>query len=113
MNSSQDFVQRQWGVVAERRKIIAHGETVGKYIPANQAPAWAVENKRKLLSIAPAGAGGFFGGPNPRLNAVGYFLPRPRRWTLLCWRVTRRKFKFKTGLDRNLKANDTHIHESG
>jgi len=62
MNSSQDFVQRQWDAVAERRKIIAHGETVGKYIPANQAPAGAAENKRKLLSVAPAGADDFLVG---------------------------------------------------
>jgi hypothetical protein len=45
------------GEVAERRPIIAHGETVGSIVKKEiQAPARAAENKRTVLSVAPAGA---------------------------------------------------------
>ena len=64
--------------VAERRPKIAHGETVGLAAKKIQAPAGAAENKRTVLSVAPAGAFDFC-ATKPTADAVGYSLPRLRR----------------------------------
>jgi len=64
--------------VAERRKKIAHGETMGWSFKKIQAPDGAAENgRRKLLSPQPGLEA--FGREDPRLHR-GLLLPRLRRW---------------------------------
>jgi hypothetical protein len=58
--SQNHFALDVWGIwrlaVAERRKKVAHGETVGEQTRLNQAPDGAKEICAGWFSVAPAGA---------------------------------------------------------
>jgi hypothetical protein len=71
MKSSGEMFRQTAGhfEFAERRTIIAHGETVGGVVQSIQAPAGAAENKPMIPSVASAGACVFY-AIKPRLAVL-------------------------------------------